>query len=293
MGNIKAIKVALIHRDGPRGFDRSVGWWAYDVPEFEVAHFPVPKYSRQRKAQFGNFDIILQEDHKTKITWEGDGRPPRCYHIVDSPCSRAHYLDRRQYATGADLILLDCDTPKRFKDIAPVRRFNYCVNTQRYYDRGVDRNIDVGWYYRPNFPARRELDLWLKDFCKDMGWTYSSGKRVKGNYATSLAQTKIAINLARYETMRTHRVFDAMACGCCLVTSPIVDVPGEKREAGKDYVVFTGYDDLAQKLEWLMAGNWNGIAKSGKALVDTYHTWDIRAKELHKTLLEVFPWLES
>jgi len=133
----------------------------------------------------------------------------------------------------------------------------------------------------------------LKGFCKEHNWVYSSGKRVKGNYVEYLNRTKISINLCRFDTMRTHRVFDSMACGCCLVTSPIAFIAGEEREENKHYLVFRNYDLLAKHLMWLMEGNWKGIAEAGKALVDTYHTWDVRAKELYTTLVKEFPWLGS
>lgn len=297
---MRPFRVILAHRKGARLMPgkRGVGWWAYPVPEFEVDHFVVPTSCCTLDAgQFKDYDIILQEDAKTWITWTGKG-PPRCYHAVDSPTSEAHYKKRRRYARGADLVLLDCDRPERWQDVAPaVRRFNYCVNDVHFHDGGEPREIDVGWYYRPNFSERRALDLWLAKFCYRRGYTYSSGKRGGGenSYSGAMRGSKIVMHLSQrchWGVTRAHRVLDALGCGACLLSPPIVDIPEDHLEAGVHYLEFREFDEAGEIIDELLAsGRWREVAKAGNELVMTYHTWAARARDLRRILEEVFPWL--
>lgn len=292
------LRVALVSfdRERARPGQRPYGWWSYPVPEFDVTWHPVSAMSSLGVGEFAGYDIIVQEDYKTRITWEGSGIP-RCYHAVDTTISEGRRQDRMKWGMGADLILVDQDRLERFEALGvPVRRFGYCVNDRLFCDYNLERDIDVGWYFRaPNKEQhpRRELHRWLQGFCEEHDYVYNGGKRLgevdgRPTYATYLNRSKVAMNLSVYPACRTHRVFDAMACGAALVTSPLPDVSEEVRTVGWHYLEFGDHDHLASLLDGLLqGGGWKDLGRSGQELVSAEHTWAVRASQLRETLGEV------
>ena len=289
---MKPLRVALIHADNPRQYRRMVGFWAYDVPEFEVKHFGVSgKLNLNAADLVGDFDIIVREDHRTHGRIIKDARIPVAYYIVDSTLSDGHYKSRLGPAREADLILVEHDRLSRFGGLGPpVRRFGYCVNDHFFHDRGLDRVVDVGMYCRvTGAPERAELIRWLATFCDERGYFYAAGKRWGGKYPRAFNQTRISVNLSRTVTNRPHRVFDAMACRTCLLTSRLPPVSGEARVAGSHYLEFKDRAELAAVIdETLASGAWQTIADQGCELVQKQHTWAIRAGELRETFAEEF-----
>ena len=291
---MKPLRIALIHYDTSRQFDRMTGFWAYEVPEFEFAHFGVSEHAELRRSQFArDFDIIVREDHRNYGRVVNDAPIPLAYYVVDSTASEGHYQTRCTHAARADLILVEHDRLKRFEHLGPpVRRFGYCVNDRLFHDYGLEKTVDVGMYANPT-PARDRLMAWLRDFCERQGYTFDGGRRAdRLVYAHGFNQTRLSINLSQTPTNRPHRVFDAMACRTCLVTSRLPKVSGEAREAGEHYVEFDLYgwaDDLGGIVDGLLAtGGWRGIADAAHDLVHERHTWAVRAGELRQTFFEEF-----
>ncbi len=288
---MKPLRVALIHFDNPRQYNRAVGFWSYDVPEFEVTNFGVQRQSALRRSQFAReYDVIIREDHKNYGTIANDAKIPYCYYVVDTPASEEKYKQRCRIAPECDLILVEQDRLERFAHLGPqVRRFGYCVNENFFKDYGLEKDIDVGMYYRPISKDRVKLDRWLAGFCKDRGYVYDSGKRRGVDYPRSFNRARISINLGFNEHCRPHRVLDVMACRSCLVTNPLPEVSGEVREAGRHYFEFEDYDHLGRIIDKLLeSGLWQAVANEAYELVMAQHTWRIRAGELRQTLAEVF-----
>ena len=279
------LRVALIHHDNPRQYHRMAGYWSYDVPEFVVHHFGVAGVSeRYRRSRFAGFDCIIWEDHRTKGTWTHDANTPLVYHAVDSTLSPAHLRDRQMHATQADLVLVDHDRLGHFP--GKVRRLGYCVNDRLFRDYGEEKTVDVAFHCRTKgSPDRAELRDWLGDYCRAHGYTYAAGDRAWEEYARAFNRAKITVNLARTVTNRPHRVFDAMACRTCLLTSPLPPVSGEERRAGVHYAEWRDFDDMAARIEGLLSsGQWRAIADAGHELVHRAHTWAVRAGELRQIL---------
>ena len=164
---MKPIRVALVHRNSPRLFNRMVGWWSYEVPQFTWHHCPVrlkKPFTVDKDGLAENHDIIVYEDGKIGGTFTGSADIPICYAVVDSTLSEAHYQHRLQQADQCDLILLDWDRLERFEKpgLPPVERFNYCVNDKLFYPRG-EKDIDIGSFQHTT-PERREVDDWLRTF---------------------------------------------------------------------------------------------------------------------------------
>lgn len=289
---MKPLRVALIHYDNVRQYHRMVGFWTYEVPEFEVTHIGVKERFRYRLSEFArDFDVIVREDHRTHGSFVRDANIPVAYYVVDSTLSGGHYKARLGPAKDADLILVEHDRLSRFGGLGPpVRRFGYCVNDKLFHDYHLDKAVDVGMYCRVSgAPHRRELMDWLEAFCDERGYIFAGGKRVQIKYAQAFNRTRISVNLSRTVTNRPHRVFDAMACRTCLLTSSLPPVSGEVRTAGTHYLEFRECDDLTDTIDRVLAsGEWQSIADQGHELVHKQHTWAIRARELRQVFAEEF-----
>ena len=80
-------------------------------------------------------------------------------------------------------------------------------------------------------------------------------------------------------------MFDTMACRSCLVSSPAPVVHFEPRKPGRDYVQYKSLDDLELVLDELLgADRWQEIAEYGYDLVQRWHTWAVRARQLRAIL---------
>lgn len=285
---MRPLKVALVTRPGSVPGERNVGLFAYPVPELTWRHFEVPKRQTVNRRQFTGFDVILWEDGKSVIHWEGEG-PPLAYLVGDSTLSVEHYQRRLALAKQADLILVDWDRLERFASLGrPVRRLAYCVNERRFRDYGEAKVVDVAYHLSEDTAERHALGDWLGEFCQARGYTYVRGQRFGDDYAISFNRAKVTVNLNRNAETRNHRLFDAMACRTCVVTDPVPEVSGEVRAAGVEYVEWGSLGDLAFLLPRLLdTGAWRTHADCGYDLTHQLHTWRVRAGELRAVLGEV------
>ncbi len=292
---MRSLAVALLHREAKSMIERVYGPWSYPVPEFAVQHFPLTgKHVVLSRRDFAAYDLIVQEDGRLWIDWRGNG-PPLAYVVTDSTLSEQHYRDRYEQARQADLVLVDWDRLERFADLGrPVRRLSYSVNDRLFRDSGQQRAVDVGVYMNLDIPRRRELALFLADHCQQRGWRLEVATFAGPAYAAAFGRTKLAVQLERTATTRAHRVFDALAAGCCLLTTPEPAVSGEERQAGRHYREWLDLPGLGEQIDWLLvSGEWQTVARAGYELVHRAHTWSVRARQLRQTLAEVFPWLSD
>ena len=295
---MKPLRVALIHRDSPRSTDkRMVGIWSYPVPEFTWDHYPisraqklVPGGFQLDRADFaGEYDLIFYEDGKLHGRFTGAADIPIAYYVVDSTLTQDHYKIRRQQAAQCDLVLVDHDELQRFRwrDGPIVRRLSHCVNDTWFRDYGLEKSIDVSFHCRvKGSPQRAELEAWLAEFCAQEGYSYANGTRYDEEYAQAFNRSKVTVNLARTPTNRPHRVFDALACRVCLVSSVLPAVDPIEIVPGVHYEEYRDRKGLAALLHGLLAGIWGYFAVQGYEHVQKYHTWAARAKELRLILRE-------
>jgi hypothetical protein len=290
---VKALKVALITRPGSIPGERNVGAWAYAVPEFTWRHYEVPKGHHLNRVRFTGFDLIVWEDGKSSITWEGKG-PPIAYVVADSTLSEEHYQQRLRLGTQADIILVDWDRLERFEQLGkPVRRFSYAVNDRRFKDWGEAKTIDVAYHLHENTPERKELGDWLAGFCQERSYAFARGTRLGDEYARAFSRARVTVDLPRNPFNRDHRLFDAMGCRTWVLTRPVPDVSGEQRVVGYDYQEWDSLEVLATRLDKVLSldPDWErGLRDSWDAAlecVQTYHTWKVRARELRATLAEL------
>ena len=325
---MKPIRVALFHRDDwHRGEARIDGLFSYEVPQFVVKHFPVDKGFKQDLHALRDYDVVFWDDGKYKdyagfTPEEHTGYvPPVVMYALYPTLTRGHYTRRAERAIkNADLVLVDHDDMERWSGWLgiPARRLAYATNERYYRDRGLVKDIDVGFYcvYAWN-KERPALDAWLEGYCGAKGWKYESthGENVGTKYAELLARTKCVVHLNRTLSTRPPRIFDAVASGCCFVGNTMPVVNGERWEAGVTYVNFDYpcsevYEQWEEKdiplladrdtaqvvacLEWALTDdNWRTVAERAKAYVLACHTWERRAVELYGLLLDVFPRLRE
>lgn len=281
------LKVALVHRDSPRLMaGRMVGWWSYPTPEFVWEHIPVPRSFILDKDELARqFDLVFYEDGKIGGRFYGSASIPIVYMVVDSTLSEAHYQHRLKQAEQCDLVLVDWDRLERFSEIGrPVHRFLYCVNDHLFCDYNLERDIEVG-SFQGGTAEREAMEVWLKEFCRQGGYRLEKGIYKGQAYARMMARCKIVINLNRTPLTRGHRVFDAMALASCLLTSPLAEVSGEVRQAGRHYVEFDSLEALGAKIVSLLeTGRWTQIGRAGYELVQAEYTWARRSAQLRQLL---------
>ena len=293
---MRTLSVALVHRNSPRLLgQRMIGAWSYPVAEFDWAHYAVGREFTLNKNDLAKrHDIIIYEDGKVEGRFVGGANIPLCYVVVDSTLSQSHYKIRLSQAAQADLILIDHDRLSKFRILGkPVHRFSHCVNDRLFRDYELDKIIDVGFYCRfKGYRPRQRLHERLADFCASRGYRYDAGTKIGEEYARAFNRTKISVNLSRTADNRPHRIFDAMACKTCVLTSCLPSVSGEYRTEGVHYWEYRDIEELFVAIDNLLdSGWWYDIAEAGYDLIQEYHTWTVRAKELRQTLAEVFPWL--
>ncbi len=277
---------------------RNIGYFSYAVPEFEWDHFVIGG-SIDRK-QFRDYDLIFIEEGGKPLEIINPGAPV-AYLSYDSTLSGQHYQDRLRRAAVSDLILVDHDKLERFEHLGkPVRRLNYCVNENVF--KPLEKNLDVcfmcsggGTNNLPGGKERAELRIFLGEYCEENGLSYKSGSGGLDEYAEAMGHARVVVNLPRTPTNRPHRVFDAMACGACLLTYPIPFIEEDELDHFT-HAVITDAEDINSWLRELFINDlssdrnvielWGNYAIYGNNFISKKHTWSIRAKQLRQTLNE-------
>jgi hypothetical protein len=246
---MKPLRLVLIH--SPTLIDptwrRVYGSFAYDTPEFEiVGRIVVERNTRTAfdlRPWAGKCDVVIHEDTRTWGTYERRGQtPPIAFRVIDSTHLEKHLRMRREQAKLADLVLIEGDQTERFSDLKrPTLRSGFGLDETLFCDTQQKRDIDicfpVGEHQSRVRPA---LGVWLRDFCLQHGYTFVSGRPPIPEYVEWLNRAKIVINTNRDPRTRSARVFEALACGSCLVSEPIPAVEGEAFLPGVHYVAFDG-----------------------------------------------------
>jgi len=300
---MKPFHVAVITKNSAVNFlreGRNSGYWSYPVPEFSWDHVVLGKHGwtcdLENMKQKG-YDLILHEDGGNWGTYTNKGALPLVFFSVDDTLSPQHHKDRRTIAAQADLVLLDHSPTHNFADLdRPTRRLNYCVNDQVFCPV-PEKTFDVAFHCaagarqgEPGAKERIRVRQLLHSICGRHGWSYRSGVLGLPDYARSLAEARVVVNVPRTDTNRPWRVFDTMACRSCLLTAPVPHVKGDGIREGEHYVTFHDDRQLEKLLEYLLddGGGLEEIAASAYNHVMANHTWAIRAAQFRTTLAEVF-----
>jgi spore maturation protein CgeB len=104
-----------------------------------------------------------------------------------------------------------------------------------------------------------------------------------------MGRARIVVNWPRTSTNRPHRVFDAMACGACLVTGLLPYVEGDFRLPGIHYHEFETFEECIDLIGILLREDtYKAAAEAGYKLVMSQHTWAIRAQQLREIARKEF-----
>jgi hypothetical protein len=318
------LRLALLHRGSwYRGKARVDGQFAYEVEGLEWVHHVVDKQFTLDVSPWKDVDVLWLDDGKyhknaTLVPPKGQRISPLVYYVLYPTLAHHLYEDRLAKARQwADLVLLDHDDLGRWQDRSfQARRLAYSVNDHYYRDRGLRRDIDVGYYaVWGHNRGRKAFEAWLGDFCARKGYRFYGlkGESVKTEYANLLARTKVVVHLSRTAHTRPPRIFDAAASGAATLSNPMPEVSGECWLPWVHYAPFREPQDVYQEraepwpsfsdeecaeviagLEWLLdEGHWEPTAQAAKQYVMSCHTWERRAVELRGILLDCFPQLRE
>ena len=265
-------------RDG-----RNMGWWSYPTEHFTWEFIPLGKGKciDTREYKTHGFDLIWHEDGGSWADYVG-GAIPTAYYAIDSTLSyESHYLARKEQAAKADIVFVDHDDLDRFRNgNQRVLRASYCVNEKLFHPDA--KTIDVSFNCGGS-PERGRMRTLLHDMTRMHGLSYVSGAIGLDAYAHNLNRAKVVVNVPRNPSNRPHRVFDALASGAALITTPLPDVSGECRKPGLHYLEAdaNAIPELARILVENMT--WQLPATMGYEWVQQ-HTWRARARELRQLL---------
>lgn len=311
---MKQLKIALIckNENSKKRDDRSMGYFSYDVPEFTWEHFtPGKNFNIDTFALYDKgFDLIFHEDYPYGVyDYDSGSALPIVFLSIDSTLSPEHFSARLQQARRSNLLLVDHDDITRFtktKDYTnPVKRFPntyqfpYCVNDKVFYRDNRERTVDIAYHCSSSAHAgieqRKHIRQLLHDLSVKHNWNYRSGVLPLDQYAESFRTSKIVVNQSRTLTNRPHRIFDAMACGACVVTSPLPELESDQLMKHFDYVEFDSDDILEKQIYINLNGKgvddssyYDTIANNGYNTVMQNHTWSIRAKQLREIINKEF-----
>jgi hypothetical protein len=272
------VNVAVICRaKGHQELRRKLGWWSYPVEGLTWSFFPQAEPFKLERAAFSDFDLIVQEDW-TWGEWLGKRRPRVVYVIVDANTSERRRWLYREQATKADLLLLDQCDPAEWGDLGkPAHHWAGCVNEALF--RPLDKITDVGIHMQWT-ADRRTLVGQLAELSERRPYAMSTANFLPvDDYAAALGRDKVVVHLGTHPQCRSHRVFDALAAGCCLLTSPLPDA-GDGFRPGTHYLEWRDFAELTRLIDDLLAtGAWQLTAEQGRAFVLAHHTWRTRAQE--------------
>lgn len=293
---LRPLHVGLIVKHTPVAYERdnrNMGLFSYAVPEFTWEHIQVQKHGTLNTADYAKrFDLLFEEDGGNWPNYIGHALPI-VYYAIDSTLSYDnHYLPRYQQSKKADLCLVDHDQLERFGyRNRPVRRLSYCVNDKLFYDRGLERDIDVNFHCGGGNEGRAEVRRLLAAYCHEHGLKYVSGTVELGIYAEHMARSKVVVVVPRVDGNRPHRILDAMASGACVITGKI-PMSDEKWCIGDDLLMSYDNEGIIYRLDHAFTDDeydmyWLGIAPYGHKLIQETHTWSVRSKELRQMIDEV------
>jgi hypothetical protein len=281
------------------------GWWSYPAAEFTWEAVKVKEAGFELKVERGKYDLAVMDDWIFG-TVEKQGTP-LAYVVVDSARSAGQLCRNQGQAAQADLILVDSDELWKFKLGRAARRFAYAVNEKLYYPR--TKEYDVAFLCWPT-EARRAVCEQAREICGRHGWSFLTGTYVNyWDYAAAIGSARVVVHKAHVEKARSWRVFDVMASGGCLLSSPLPRVEGDGIEEGVHYAVYQDGEGMEEQLKKLLgkerlnvgrlegsnvAGceglfdrrGWARMAAAGYRHVLEKHTWTARARELREIIHE-------
>ncbi len=223
--------------------------------------------------------------------------PPPLLGVERFPCLTAFYcIDSHihgwypLYAGAFDLcaVSLKGDVQRFSAELAPGRVLWLPPFAEdRYQPRAAGQDFDllfVGTVDPETTPQRH-------DFLQRLGREFPNLAARRGDFAELLPRARVALNIAERGDLN-FRVFEALACGACLLTPRIANGQDELFEDGVHFVTYEPDDeaDAAGKARSLLADpeRRRALALAGHKLVDAAHRPRHRAAALAALLRQGF-----
>lgn len=263
-----------------------LGWWSTPVPGLTWTLYPISDGATvDLHALAGRHQALVYEDW----VWAGWPRGPHPLPvyavIVDSNTSERRWDRYQARALFSDVLLIDQDDLRRFAHLdRPAYRWSYGVNPQVFYPRPKLKDVAL---YVARTDERNALASHLDAFMAQRPYSYARGNGMPCEvYAQRLGEARIVIHYPTAPQCRSHRFFDALASGCCLLTAPVQPVLEDGFIDGEHFITWHSESELFDLIDSLLtSGDWERIARQGQQFVLARHTWKHRAAEL-LTILE-------
>lgn len=278
---------ALVRARGFEHFRKKQGWFGYPVDGLNVSVKAVEPQQVVDAGKLRGGFVVIEDWAWPELI---NRRKPVALIIVDSntsPKRRGRYLAYAQRV--ADILLVDQDELGAFRVLGkPAYRFAYATNERVFYPT-EGKPVDVAYHCASTVHApvlhREALEHWVRENIAPKYRTTIGARIPLLEYIQRICDAKIVIHTPTHKQCRTHRVFDALAAGCCLLTAPLPSIDGDGFIPGKHYLVWHNYAELQMLIDDMMRGDaWRAVAEAGRAFVLEHHTWATRARRLIEIL---------
>jgi glycosyltransferase involved in cell wall biosynthesis len=256
----------------------------------------IPNYLEKMKRKGKGFDLIITYESKWTKTYEGIEEIkniPKAHIVSDyikpepqivKAFSNWENVDNHLRKIKPDVIFVR--TTRHQKNMKKNLGFDkifflpFSVDTKKYYDKGLVRNIDVMATYSTRsdiYPKRRKI----QKIINNMNVKTQTKRVIHDAYIIKLNQSKIFVNSTSLEKDLSMKFTEAMACGTLFITDESEDMERVGFQDGKNIVVFSELKDLKEKIEYYLKNKKerNRIAKNGMKLVRKRHSNAVRVKE--------------
>jgi spore maturation protein CgeB len=158
------------------------------------------------------------------------------------------------------------------------------VNELVFRNYGEEKTVDIGFHMvqrgnKPRIWALHQISVWADEMNKVVD--VRTIKHDVVEYAKAFNRAKLSVNVSQVPGNRPHRLFDAMACRSCVISTPQPNVEeAHSPMPGEHYLEFDPELIAGAFGPALENGVYQSIADAGFAFIQEYHTWAKRAPEL-------------
>lgn len=195
---------------------------------------------------------------------------------------------------GIGLVLMTVDkdqvthAAKNFQTLGvPIDFYPFSVDPELYKPMNIPKLYDVsllGSMASSYYPLRNKIHETLKN--QNLNYHYPQLKRYfREGFARHINESKICLTGSSSYKYILQKYYEVTACGTLLMADSCMDLEYQHFISGHNFVEITA-ENVLEKVKYYLAhpDETKKIAAQGRSDILRYHTHDIRAKELSKTL---------
>ena len=263
----------------------------------------IPKFIEKRKRKgFPNFDLIITYETKWIKDFKGieDVDIPKAHIVIDYVKPRGNFKGFSVWPTvNSNLLKIKPDIifARTIKDVEDLKRnlnfknvffLPFSVDTYKYKDIGLSRNIDVMASFTINkevYPLRHEIQRIITR----MPITSCTKRIVKQQYINKLNRSKIFINSGSVKKRLNMKFTESLSCGTFLLTEEAEDMDYIGLKNGEHLVTFKNLKDLKEKIKYYLNHEKKRklIGRKGMKFVRANHSNIKRVKQMIDKIKEV------